>query len=164
MWIKDEGNLEWLVEEVSNEYYQLQQRKASFTCLNPWYLVLLREGNGNPLQYSYLENPMDRGAWWATVHRVSKSRTWLSDFSSSLSLSKRLQLASIWNLINRMDLDHEDLDNIENELGQPALLPRLILPVSPLMAGMAVADLPDMCPLASHEMVLLFYPCHWRSD
>ena len=31
-----------------------------------------REGNGNPLQYSCLENPMDRGAWWATVHRVAK--------------------------------------------------------------------------------------------
>ena len=33
------------------------------------------EGNGNPLRYSYLENPMDRGAWWATAHRVAKSRT-----------------------------------------------------------------------------------------
>ena len=33
------------------------------------------EGNGNPLQYSCLENPMDRGAWQATVHRVTKSRT-----------------------------------------------------------------------------------------
>ena len=31
--------------------------------------------NGNPLQYSCLENPMDRGAWWATVHEVAKSRT-----------------------------------------------------------------------------------------
>ena len=31
-----------------------------------------REGNGNPLQYSCLENPMDRGAWWATVHEVAK--------------------------------------------------------------------------------------------
>ena len=30
-------------------------------------------GHGNPLQYSCLENPMDRGAWWATVHRVAKS-------------------------------------------------------------------------------------------
>ena len=38
------------------------------------------EGNGNPLQYSCLENPMDGGAWWATVHGVAKSRTWLSDF------------------------------------------------------------------------------------
>ena len=33
------------------------------------------EGTGNPLQYSCLENPMDGEAWWATVHRVSKSRT-----------------------------------------------------------------------------------------
>ena len=34
-------------------------------------------GNGNPLQYSILENPMDRGGWWATVHGITKSRTWL---------------------------------------------------------------------------------------
>ena len=33
------------------------------------------DGNGNPLQYSCLENPMDRGAWWATVHGVAKSWT-----------------------------------------------------------------------------------------
>ena len=32
-------------------------------------------GHGNPLQYSCLKNPMDRGAWWVTVHRVEKSRT-----------------------------------------------------------------------------------------
>ena len=36
------------------------------------------EGNGNPLQYSYLENPMDRGAWQATVRTVTKSQTQLS--------------------------------------------------------------------------------------
>ena len=39
------------------------------------------EGNGNPLQYSCLENSMDGGAWWATVHGVTKSRTRLSDFT-----------------------------------------------------------------------------------
>ena len=33
------------------------------------------EGHGNPLQYSFMENPMDRGAWWATVHKVTQSRT-----------------------------------------------------------------------------------------
>ena len=38
-----------------------------------------REGNGNPLQYSCLENSMDRGTWWATAHGVTKSRTQLSD-------------------------------------------------------------------------------------
>ena len=48
------------------------------------YLVLeaLRgEGNGTPLQYSCLENPTDRGAWWAAVHGVAKSGTQLSDFT-----------------------------------------------------------------------------------
>ena len=39
------------------------------------------EGNGTPLQYSCLENPMDGGAWWAAVHGVAKSPTRLSDFS-----------------------------------------------------------------------------------
>ena len=37
------------------------------------------EGSGDPLQYSCLENPMNRGAWWATVHGVAKSQTRLSD-------------------------------------------------------------------------------------
>ena len=41
-----------------------------------------REGNGNPLQYSRLENSMDRRAWQATVHGITKSRTRLSDFTS----------------------------------------------------------------------------------
>ena len=39
------------------------------------------EGKGNPLQYSCLENPMDGGAWWAAVHGVAKSWTWLSNFT-----------------------------------------------------------------------------------
>ena len=39
------------------------------------------EGNGTPLQYSCLENPRDRGAWWAVVHGVAKSWTRLSDFT-----------------------------------------------------------------------------------
>ena len=38
-------------------------------------------GNGNPLQYPCLENPIDRGAWWATVHEVAKSQTQLERFS-----------------------------------------------------------------------------------
>ena len=39
------------------------------------------EGDGTPLQYSCLENPMDGGTWWAAVHRVTKSWTRLSDFT-----------------------------------------------------------------------------------
>ena len=41
------------------------------------------EGNGNPLQYSYLENSRDRGAWQATVHGVAKSRIQLSDWTTT---------------------------------------------------------------------------------
>ena len=41
----------------------------------------IREGNGTPLQYSCLENPMDWGAWWAAVHGVTRSQTRLSDFT-----------------------------------------------------------------------------------
>ena len=44
------------------------------------------EGNGNPLQYSCLENPMEGGAWQATVHGIAKSQTQLSDFTFFLSI------------------------------------------------------------------------------
>ena len=47
------------------------------------------EGHGNPLQYSYLENPMDRGAWWATVHSITKSWTGLTQLSSHTSTTKQ---------------------------------------------------------------------------
>ena len=43
----------------------------------------LGEGNGNPLQYPCLENPMDRGAWWTTVHGVAKSQTQLNTAHTS---------------------------------------------------------------------------------
>ena len=47
-----------------------------------WFLATSSgEGNGTPLQYSCLKNPMDRGTWWAAVHGVAKSRTRLSDFT-----------------------------------------------------------------------------------
>ena len=45
------------------------------------FTQLVGEGDGTPLEYSCLENPMDGGAWWAAVHGVAKSRTRLSDFT-----------------------------------------------------------------------------------
>ena len=45
-------------------------------------------GHGNPLQYSFLENPIDRGAWPATVHRVAKSQTQLKQLSLGSNLLK----------------------------------------------------------------------------
>ena len=46
---------------------------------NPWVGKIPGKGNGNPLQYSCLENPMDQGAWWATVCGVAKNWTRLSE-------------------------------------------------------------------------------------
>ena len=51
------------------------------------------EGNGNPLQYSCLENSMDRGAWWATVHGVSRSWTRLKLSTDTYSISNPVSLA-----------------------------------------------------------------------
>ena len=56
--------------------------------------IVLREGNGNPLQCSCLENPRDRGAWWAAVYGVAQSWTWLKWLSSSSSIE---YLACTWN-------------------------------------------------------------------
>jgi len=61
-------------------------------------------GRDNPDQYSCLKNPMDRGAWQATVHRLSKSQTWLKQLSthprilSYHTLSVLFSLATVWNL------------------------------------------------------------------
>ena len=57
------------------------------------------EGNGNPLLYSCLENPMDVGAWWAAVHGVSKNQTRLSDFTFtfvSYKMQRRTQTVLGW--------------------------------------------------------------------
>ena len=68
---------------------QILPRKMTLASFSPFKFPLklsyghiqIGEGTGNPLQYSCLENPMDGGAWWAAVHGVSKSRTWLHDFT-----------------------------------------------------------------------------------
>ena len=57
-------------------------------------LACIGEGNGNPLQYSCLENPRDRGTWWAATYGVAQSRTWLKRLSSSSSSSSSPHQAS----------------------------------------------------------------------
>ena len=60
----------------------------------------LQERSGNPLQYSCLENPMDKGAWWATVHGVAKSWTWLSDSHTHILLPGLLGLLGTYRTWN----------------------------------------------------------------
>ena len=54
------------------------------------------EGNGNALQYSCLENSIDGGAWWATVHWVAKSRTQLSNLTFTYYWNKRYTIILKW--------------------------------------------------------------------
>ena len=66
----------WILEYM----YLFKLKFLSF--LDIWLGVgLLGEGNGTPVQYSCLTNPMDRGAWCTAVHGITKSQTWLSDFT-----------------------------------------------------------------------------------
>ena len=79
---------------ISNFYWELQGNSGrlgpslgtSENSLWPFWIcscgepsTYIGEGNGNPLQYSCLENPMDRGAWWATVHEVTKNQARLNN-------------------------------------------------------------------------------------
>ena len=65
----------------------------------------LGEGNANSLQYSCLENPMDEGAWYATVHGVAKSRTPLSDFTFTF-LIHEVSVNTKWNNVNKVLRSH----------------------------------------------------------
>ena len=57
--------------------------------------------HGNPLQYSYLENPMDNGAWPATVHRVTRSQTWVKRLSTHVPSSNLVLIRySVWEKID----------------------------------------------------------------
>ena len=77
-------------------------------------LSCIREGNGNPLQCSCLENHRDRGAWWAAISEVTQSRTRLKRLSSSTS-SKAFDC-----------VDHNKLWNILKEMGIPDCLTCLL--------------------------------------
>ena len=65
-----------IVEVIIEGYILLQHSQNCSTILN-----VIREGNGTPLQYSCLENPMGRGAWKAAVHGVAEGQTRLNDFT-----------------------------------------------------------------------------------
>ena len=69
----------WWVTLVAKNLLPMQEtQKTPFTGSIPGSERSPGEGNGNPLQYSCLENPVDRGYWQATIHRIAKSQTQLS--------------------------------------------------------------------------------------
>ena len=84
-WFALEMNIDHsVIFEITSKYCILDSfvDYAGYSISSKGFLpTVVREGNGTPLQYSCLENPMDRGAWWAAIHRVAKSWTGLSDFT-----------------------------------------------------------------------------------
>ena len=80
-WRNLEGCSPWGLEELDTT----EQLHFHFS------LSCIGEGNGNPLQCSCLENPRDKGAWWAAIYEVAQSRTWLKQLSS-----KAIYGASWW--------------------------------------------------------------------
>ena len=88
-WIEGSGGLQSMgSQRVGHDWVTNADANGSLSPLQAKF----GEGNGNPLQYSCLENPRDRGAWWAAVYGVAQSRTWLKQLSSSSS-----RLNCCWN-------------------------------------------------------------------
>ena len=77
------STLGWIIlwTEEPDGYSPWDREESDTTEQLHFSLSCIGEENGTPLQYSYLENPRDKGAWWATVHRVTKNQTRLSDFT-----------------------------------------------------------------------------------
>ena len=82
-WTEEPGGLQSMGSKKTGHDLVTKQQQSKSEIQNRLFghCFQIGEGNGNPLQYSCLENPMDGGAWWATVHGVAKSRTRLSDFT-----------------------------------------------------------------------------------
>ena len=68
-------------------------------------------GNGNPLQYPFLENPMDRGAWWATVHRVAELDTTEATQHAHAMEAKVLSYKNITDIIQQNLVEVEDISD-----------------------------------------------------
>ena len=78
-----------LVKKLFRTFWNMPHKPRPQYCFYSLKIVIIiggfGEGNGNPLQYSCLENPRDRGVWWAAVYGVAPSRTRLKRLSSSSS-------------------------------------------------------------------------------
>ena len=103
-----------------------------------------REGNGNPLQDSCLENPMDRGAWWATVHGVAKSQTRLSYFTFVPSY-----ILIIW----KLDTSKGEVSTIYSCLSVFGLLDNLINKNKIVIINRGAVDTPNWHQFGSVQLL-----------
>ena len=122
------------------------------------------EGNGNQLQYSCLENPMDRGAWWAILHGVAKSRTRLRDFTMSHcldSVSSVQLLSRVWLFATPWTTARQASLSITNSWSTPMsvmpsnhlILCRPLLPLPPIFPGIRV--------FSNESALCIRWPKYW---
>ena len=108
LWVSTPAHVTWSIDKwYKSEYHEIKYILINFKQeeQNHSHILfiyqLLGEGNGNPLQWSCLENPRDGWAWWAAVYGVAQSRTQLKRLSSSSLISNLLLL---WiSLLNMAD-------------------------------------------------------------
>ena len=110
-------------------------------------------GHGNPLQYSCLENPMDRGAWWATVHGVAKSQAWLK-WLSTCTCPKVEQL---WKAVSSLKLPLGSTEDIVETTWQTSLCCVWLLVTPWTVSTPGFPILPYLLELAQ-------IPVHWIGD
>ena len=91
-------------------------------------------GHSNPLQYSCLENPMDRGAWWATVHRVAQSWTSCSNLACMQTRTCLLEVDELyWVAV----FNTWNIETVDSETG--------LVQISPWPLNIYEPDLPSIC-------------------
>ena len=82
--IKEKMTLFLKVFSLISTFMSKETKAYTFQIIVQPYRELVREGNGNPLQCFCLENPRDRGAWWAAVYGVAQNHTWLKQLTSNI--------------------------------------------------------------------------------
>ena len=125
IWVLPASVAKLLNKLETDETFLNQIKYNSRGGFDPWARRSPGEGNGNPLQYSCLENPMDREAWWDIVHGVAEGQTRLSDwahtqyqldgerlktgfFSLRSGISNVSALSFLFNLIHNVGCSHDN--------------------------------------------------------
>ena len=105
-----------------------------------------RGGHGNPLQYSRLENPMDRGAWGDTVHGIAKIQTRLRQLTSSILWSKFLTKGGVPPLLSFLKAPQVLIRRSEQETSLVLQRLRLCLPMQRVQARSRVREVTSHIP------------------
>jgi len=153
----------------SGKEHACQCRRHKRHGFDPWVREIHEGGHSNTLQYSCLKNPLDRGARWATVHRIAKSQTWLKRFSMHVCLiNMKIKYHFYGNLgfwTEHKSILHEALSHREwwresNVILKPILYNLPQPDLYPSIDGISTTDylLPTQCLKINYNILLdLFY-------